>query len=504
MQLQKGKQKFGLLILVLSLITCLNLVIAQPISPGSVDFQNIATNNFLTNEEVYFSSNTVCARNKDVDLYIVEDKSQWLDNEELIDVRGTPQSVQTDSNAKISLIKIWEDPIVGKYDIILDCDNNGEYTADPILEPIDSSTSTGFFVNQAPGLILVSKGFSSIGDHTWQYDPESLDFVTNMLQFSVTAQEEDIMIDSIVLNASGDGNDLHIANVLLYEDLNKNGRVDSVDKKISEGAFDKDNGVLELSLSYEINELKETSFIVVYSMKKEARSDFYIEVLKVSGIGIDSGKRVGSEDIVKSNVLNVIEPKTCLGFINANFIKDSVNRFETLSINLRNISGCTGKQIKVQTNNCSSDSGLKCSCLSGDDGCRCNIKAGAETQTYFVCIDKNNDNDYLDLGETTTTQLIVLGDNQDSEVNSSSDDTQGDLTGGVISDDQEPLIIPGNSDSSNQEVNSFNILLEVTLLLILVMLFLILISLNKRSQDSSSNSKSNKKEKKEIKDSEED
>jgi hypothetical protein len=85
-------------------------------------------------------------------LYIVNDINDWSSITNIpADVRGAPTTVQTDSSGQIipkppNPPAVWTPTSVGKYDIIVDVNNNGEYNAGiDAVDGLDIGT-TGLFV----------------------------------------------------------------------------------------------------------------------------------------------------------------------------------------------------------------------------------------------------------------------------------------------------------------------------------------------------------------------
>ena len=84
-----------------------------------------------------------------VDLHIVEDTA-WSDGMDIPDrVSGTETSVETDVNGNIPEgTEAWKGPLTpGKYDIVIDVNNNGKYDEDiDALDDEDIKVTAGFFV----------------------------------------------------------------------------------------------------------------------------------------------------------------------------------------------------------------------------------------------------------------------------------------------------------------------------------------------------------------------
>lgn len=81
-------------------------------------------------------------------VYIVPDKN-WTVGENITgSVVNT--TVKTGSNGKLPATLIWENPVVGAYDIVIDLNNNGKYdSSDTCTDLLDDNTKAGFTVTQA-------------------------------------------------------------------------------------------------------------------------------------------------------------------------------------------------------------------------------------------------------------------------------------------------------------------------------------------------------------------
>jgi hypothetical protein len=79
---------------------------------------------------------------------------------------------------------------------------------------------------------------------------------------------------------------------------------------------------------------------------------------------------------------------------------------------------CLGKIIHIRPDSCNGE--MACSCVSKGAGCSCYFKAPLpfisseglhryyrSEYFYYACVDKNNDGDYSDEGESTSTTLTV-------------------------------------------------------------------------------------------------
>lgn len=108
----------------------------------SCDGSGTEWNTFDLSENVYCYARNLPA-NTEVKIYVVDNKDDWKVGDSLIDVSGGEETVTINSSGGIwPPENIWFSPLaVGKYDIIVDIDEDGFLGKD---EPIDSWTATGF------------------------------------------------------------------------------------------------------------------------------------------------------------------------------------------------------------------------------------------------------------------------------------------------------------------------------------------------------------------------
>ncbi|MFQ6118630.1 MAG: hypothetical protein ACE5KE_01945, partial [Methanosarcinales archaeon] len=96
---------------------------------------------FNLTENVYCYAGNLSA-NDVVDIYVVNNSDSWDEGDTLTDVSGGAETVTTDSSGNINVTMIWSTNLtVGKYDIVVDLDQDGVYDDD---EPVDSLDTTGF------------------------------------------------------------------------------------------------------------------------------------------------------------------------------------------------------------------------------------------------------------------------------------------------------------------------------------------------------------------------
>lgn len=83
-----------------------------------------------------------------LNIYVVDHKDTWTIGDTLTDVRSSPTASATDSSGTLAVTQLWVNPSPGKYDIIADANNNGQYDANEAIDSADVTINgtTGFFV----------------------------------------------------------------------------------------------------------------------------------------------------------------------------------------------------------------------------------------------------------------------------------------------------------------------------------------------------------------------
>ncbi len=491
------KKKLNILILVLLFTVLLSqIILAQSLNPGSASSTGSKKDSFSVTQAVYVKSDdVVCTINKTVDLYIINSQIVWKNGDNLTDLRGEPQKVTTTMGADLPLTKIWDEPKSGEYDIVVDCNGNGMYDADPFLEPVDDTTAIGFTVTAPKGSAKVSLGSRNPVNRTFQFDPELPFAINEMLQIGVIVEIEDIIMENITFEAFGTGNEQDIELVQIYADINGNGEEDLTDVEVWEGKYSVDNGKVAASFQYNLTKNTTTNFIFIYTLRPEAKGNFSINVLSASGRGIDSDKVIDFSSLpLSSNVLQVLAAKICSGKLTFELSPSSAKPLSGIKASVGNLTLCEGKVASIKENSCASLN-VSCSCAVGASGCECNFVAGSENKNYFTCVDKNSDNDYLDFGESISKEFVVIKEVKlPEEVKENVTNVSvGEVTGKVV-EEEKP--------QAQEKVNLVFVAIEVTLVLILVVLLLILIALASRGKPVATSSRTKAKEK-EVKSDEE-
>ncbi|MFH1308340.1 MAG: hypothetical protein ABIH72_05810 [archaeon] len=465
--------------IILSAVLCLIILCSAfslaLLSPGSTNSAGVIKNSFETSEMVYVKGTGVCTINKQLDLYIVQDKSNWAGGEDLVDVRGAAQKVTTDGDANLAVTKIWEVPLAGDYDIIVDCNNNGKFDADPILEPIDSLSSIGFSVVGKAGTGKIELGSHNPADHSWQYDTENPELNNVMMQFKLSAEGENIMLSDLNLKDIGDADlSKQITKIEVYADDNNNGRKDSGEKMIGDSALE--GSEAKVNLAYLLGSNVSKNFIIVYVMMPEADVNLIFSLVSLNGEGETSGEKIAfSGTPLNSSLKNILGAKSCTGLLTLSFDPASVEEGGNVKARMDNLSGCNGKTLNLRSASCSGLAGVTlCSCEVNGSGCECNFKSESSNKTYWACIDKNNDTDTSDAGESVSLMLVT---------GKVSEEESGEQEEEISEIDEDELeSISEDAGGLIEDAGLLFIVIEITLVLILVVLLLILAALNREKE----------------------
>ncbi len=482
-----------IIVSVISTILLLSFVIAQSTNPWSASAAGIEKNKFKSSESVYVKSlKFICEPASEIDVYIVEDNNNWTDGDALDDVRGAPEPVVLISSA-IPLTKLWENPNNGNYDIVADCNKNGNY--DDLVDKIDSFSGAGFGVEAVAGSAKAERGSKDIGNHKWQYDPEEPDFTNEMLQVSLTATGEDTELINMTLSAFGSGDDTEISALEVYVDEDNNGRLGDNETLIgdSQPAYGEDNGKAVIDLDYFLTKDVKENLLIVYRMKENvSKGDYSLQVESITGMGGDSGNIIKFSGLpLESGKKTVSSEKTCLGEVSVVLSPSPAQAGGNVKAAISSLEGCEGKEVSLRSNPCgSSTPRVVGSCILKDDSCNVSFKA-ASSLTYHVCIDKNSDNDSIDFGEYAYEDLVVEPVKRNETNVTNVTNVEGNQTEETTTEENQTEEITGEVKNTTDgitggitgigtqitETNSFFILLEVTLLLILFVLVMILFRL---------------------------
>lgn len=465
------------------------ILLASPVKAGiqSAGSSGGYRNDFSTSDSIYLKIDAAtCSPIQSVKLYITENKDIWEDGDELLDIRSEgAQEITLGPSQK--LIKIWDSPQPGEYDIILDCYK--DYGSYDVGDPIDGDKNIGFNVTLVAGTATASAGEKIIAAHSWQYDSEALDLVNEMLQIKLLAKGENVKLTNITVQASGTGNDAEIDKTEIYVDKNNNGEVDEDEEMIgdSQPAYIIDNGEVDIPLDYTLTKDTSENILVTYTMKQTTPSGEYsLRVKSIYGAGENSGEQIQFKlelpegQFLDSKTKTVLPEKTCLGTLSLKLEPNPADKGSVVTAKITGLSGCQSKEVVLLTNPCDSSAKEKAaSCILDGGSCEMNF-ISSTSKTYNACTDKNGDGDNSDIGEYAYQALEVAELKAEEtvknkteeakiseELNLSAEKETAPITGGAISELGKKL----------SETGSLFILIEITLLLILFVLVMILFKL---------------------------
>jgi hypothetical protein len=142
---------------------------ADPIG-NSADNTGANKDEFQTGEPVY-ATGTGFPGETDIDIYVVKD-TQWIPGMVIPpDVSGDGvETVHSNEDGSFGPIEIWSSPHQGRYDIIFDINQNGQYTyyaSGGYYDAVDDLNTTGFVVLTGPvgGRILPVNTFSLLAPY---------------------------------------------------------------------------------------------------------------------------------------------------------------------------------------------------------------------------------------------------------------------------------------------------------------------------------------------------
>ncbi len=444
---------------------------------------------YLSNEIVKAQSvgtGSLCRNLPDtanVSLYIVKNQ-EWGEGNSLDDVRTQPQLI---SNLLKAPVIVWNSPLAGSYDIIIDCAGTGSYSSS---DSVDSLYDIGFTVTAVAGTGKAEIGGKDIGSHSWMYDSEEPILVNEMLQLSLTASGENIKLENITIQASGTGNDAEIDRLEVYADENNNGRVDSNEALIGDlqPAYSADNGLTTINLDYTLTTASSFNILIAYQMKQTTPvGEYGLIINSIYGTGQDSGTLISFSGLPITSGKNTVLPeKTCLGSITLELAPNPAIEGSSVKAEVSGLTGCENKTVVLRTNPCGSSIQDKIgSCILGSEGCEINFTASA-SQTYHACIDKNANNEMMDFGEYAFKDLIVEPKPQPAVKANATGNLTGNVTAVNTIEKENKTGTTGATGSVIEELTqklsgagSLMMILEATLVLIFIVLVVIAFRLKK-------------------------
>jgi len=100
----------------------------------------------------------------------------------------------------------------------------------------------------------------------------------------------------------------------------------------------------------------------------------------------------------------------CSGYSSLFFSSNPVSVNSLVQAYVSGLSNCNGKTIYIKDDGGCNFGKTICSCVSSSTGCSCVFTSPSKEgdYTYYACIDKNNDGDFSDAGESTSAILRVI------------------------------------------------------------------------------------------------
>ncbi len=388
-----------------------------------------------------------------VKLYLVEHKDEWSEGDNFEDIRGEPSNIP---NTKFSNRKIAEKLDIGLYDLIVDC--NEDKTYNEASEPLYNE---GITVLAKKGQASMSLGDNNPQNSIWSYNPENFQPIKEILQIKLTTKDERVILNNLSLEIKSPEDRTSIE---IYIDKDNNGLLDPIDWSIAKLESAKEEE--KITLDYQLGDDDENLLFILNLKPDSELGEYSIKVKSLLGIGAASSKEIRFfGNPLESNILSVENPKTCLGSINLNLDPNPVFSDEKVTARINNITGCNGLIAILKTGACYSDTGVIATCEINQNTCQ--IEIDAIYGDYTACIDKNDDNDKSDKGESTTKTLEIKSK---SDPNAPVD----------LSNNNAP--ITGNAISDLTNLNK-NTLLKSTIILIIIIFILFLIRSAKRNPD---------------------
>lgn len=461
----------GVALFFVAIVVMIGLVLAEVKVTNSNGF---VKQNFSTSDAIYVKSDKDLCNGayEAVDLYVVESGAEGLG-----DVRDEEsQEVELTSDFAIDLVEVWSNPDAGEYEVLIDCDKDGNYH---LLEP-----KAVFRVVAEKGSASASLGENDPGNHSWKYDPEDLNLINEMLQISLLAEKEDLELRNITIELKGEEG-IDISKLEVYVDEDGNGKAGDEeligDFKVESPLLDE--AKVTISLDYKIEEGEEKSILIVAGMKEDIEGgSFSLTVESLDGKGEESDSLVKFDGFpISSGVKTILPKKTCVGFVSLELNPKTANKDSKVIAKIGNLEGCRNKRVSLRLDGC--DGEEVDFCVSEGGGCDL-IFTASETQDYYACIDKNSDGDMDDGGESISEELVVSEEEEEGEEEGEEGTSISEFIEEKELDEEKEgtgvtgaSVLGGLSGNLLGAAGGFLILLEVTLLLILFVLIMILFKL---------------------------
>lgn len=253
---------------------------------------------FYTNDTMYVISNTNLTTGTATIKFFIATHTTWYGGTNLTAVAVISKSISTNSSGHVPVTVLWSPTLtVGTYDLIADMNNSGTFDSG---DYIYNSTGNGTSVIALPvPTLTITKLATSPPNHYWYVETNGSQ-KNVMLHTSLTTGSLDgVNVNSITLAASGTGNDKNgISFVAVYSDMDGDGIVDQGESLLGYGQYMRDDGIVILGTSNNINMPGNSSMNVtfVYGMTNSSGSvngsTYSFQLSSIDAIGINTGARV--------------------------------------------------------------------------------------------------------------------------------------------------------------------------------------------------------------------
>src|SRR3989344_875150 len=375
-----------------------------------------STAKYSTGDSVYLvsTSDPLCYSGpQKVKVFVVENQS-FSGGEGLDEVRDASSEVP---NTRFSREQLLADACAGVFRVIIDCNNNGVYD---MGEPLYAN---GFSVVAKKGVGKVSEALK-ISDSSWMYDPEAPLLTIPVLQVSLLAQHESILLTNLSVEFSNNPA-LDISLVDFYIDKNSDGKSGSSDVKIGSfvpSGLIANRAKVTVALDYVLEMGTSEKLLVVYQMKQGVAPGTYsMKLMNIFGTGQITNEQISFAGLSKeSSLLMVSGAKSCLGTTLLALNPSSSYDTGIVTLQVSNLTGCDGMKVSFRDQPCYLPSRELKTCVLTAGGCSSQI-VSSESKTYFACVDKNKDSDFVDFGESAPADYsrlvrdVVIVDNSEEE-----------------------------------------------------------------------------------------
>lgn len=254
----------------------------------AVDRNGRIIESVTVDDDVYVSGNCSAAAGESADIYVVASRSSWRDEDKLNDITDRVDRVEVDEDGELELTRVWFSRLdVGKYDIVADVDENGEF--DEGFDCVDSERDTGFkVISKASG--TASEG-SKNPDEDFRWEPDEDDPFVTLLQVRLRVDDqEDVRIEGIELSSRGSGDDRNsILEVIIAEDRGNDGKYeDGRDPIWGIGKYERDGKRAVIEVNAVVEEKESVNIVIAYLMGKGLRDNetFAVSLTDIEATGL--------------------------------------------------------------------------------------------------------------------------------------------------------------------------------------------------------------------------